>query len=138
MAIAGNVLGLPTKFDSYLGLMTRAKGTSAIIEVVQRYLANWSKERVANVQKIDAGWGPFDDCQRPVQVDGALDVHSIRDAIHCHCMALREAKVALTLEFLELDEFFFVASEMIEKLEQVPLPVRTPATPSCRDVLANW
>lgn len=138
MAMAGYVLDMPTKMDYYLGLMAKAKGTSAIIEAVQRYLASWSKERIANVQKVDAGWAPFDVNQRPLKVNGALDVRCIRDAIHCHCMALREAGVALTLELVELDEFFFVVSEMIENHSRIPLQERTPETPSHRDVFANW
>jgi hypothetical protein len=138
MAMAGYVLDMPTKMDNYLGIMARAKETSAIIDVVQRYLAGWSKERIANVQKIDAGWAPFDVSKQPVQVNGTLDVRCIRDAIHCHCMALREANMALTLELLELDEFFFLASEMIENIGRIPLQVRTPAIPSHRDVSAGW
>ena len=138
MAMVGYVLDMPTKLDYYLGLMARAKGTSAIIEAVQWYLASWSKERIANVQKIDAGWAPFDVGQRPTQINGELDVRCIRDAIHCHCMALREAGLALTLELVELDEFFFVASERIDNLARIPFQVWTPATPSHLDVFANW
>lgn len=138
MAMAGYVPDMPTKMDYYVGLIARAKGTSAIIEAVQRYLASWSKERIANVQKIDAGRSPFDVSQRPLLINGALDVRCIRDAIHCHCMALREASVVPTQELLELDEFFFVACEMIESRGQVSLQARTPETPSNRDVFANW
>jgi len=138
MAMAGYVLDLPTKMDCYLGLMAKAKGPSEIIDVVQRYLASWTKERIASVQKIDAGWAPFDVSQRPLQINGALEVRCFRDAIHCHCMALREAGVALTLELVELDEFFFAASEAVENLGRVPLRAWTPATPSDRDVFANW
>jgi hypothetical protein len=138
MAMAGYVPDMPTKMDYYLGLMARAKETSAIIEAVQRYLASWSKERITNVQKIDAGWAPFDVSQRPLQINGALDVRCIRDAIHCHCMALRGSSVVLTLELLELDEFFFVACEMVESRGRVSLQTRTPETPSHRDVFVNW
>ena len=138
MAVAGYVLDVPTKMDYYLVLMARAQETRAAIEVLQQYLASWSKERIANVQKIDAGWAPFDMSQRPLQVNGALDVRCIRDAIHCHCMALREASLALTPELVELDEFFFMASEIIENDGRVLWPMRTPAAPSHGDVLANW
>jgi len=116
--------------------MASANGAGAIIEAVQLYLASWSKDRIANVQKIDAGWAPFDVSQRPLHVNGEPDVRCIRDAIHCHCMALREAGVALTPELVELDEYFFLANEMLEHLGHAPLE-RIPATRSHRDVFSN-
>ncbi len=138
MAMVGVVLDMPASLNYHLGLIANAKGTSAIIEAVQLYLASWSKERIANVQKIDAGWAPFDVNQRPLHVNGELDVRCIRDAIHCHCMALREAGVALTPELLQLDEYFFVASEMVENPGYVPLQERIPAARSHRDVFSIW
>ena len=120
MATAEYIFDAPGKMRHYLRLMAEAQGTSAIVEAVQGYLADWPKESVASVQKIDAGWAPFDAHQRPLQVSGALDVRCIRDAVHCHCMALRESGMAQTPELLELDEFFFVASELVEKTEARP------------------
>mgnify|MGYP001591416054 FL=1 len=127
MAIAGYVLDAPTRMAYYLGLMAEANGISAIVDAVQEYLASWSNERVGRIQKVDAGWAPFDVSQRPLQVNGALDARCIRDAIHCQCMALREAGVALTPELVELDEFFFAASEMIESFGGAAMHARTPA-----------
>ena len=143
MAIAGQVLDAPTKMTYYFALMAGADGAAAIVEAAQDFLGSWSKERIASVQKIDAGWAPFDVHQQPMQIVGALDLRCIRDAIHCHCMALSEAGVALTPELVELDEFFFVASEMIESsgpgAAQARMPAMgVPATPSRRDVFANW
>ena len=138
MAMVGYALDMPAQLDYHLGRMAKAKETSAIVEAVQQYLAGWSNERIANVQKIDAGWAPFDMYQRPLRVDTELDLRCIRDAIHCHCMALREARMALTPELVELDEFFFIANEMVENQDQKPLRARTPATPSHRDVFENW
>ena len=127
MAIAGYVLDAPTRKDYYLRLMAGADGISAIVAAVQEYLASWSNERIGRIQKVDAGWAPFDVNQRPLQIDGALHARCIRDAIHCHCMALSEAGLPLTPELEELDEFFFVASEMIESLGRAALHARTPA-----------
>ncbi len=138
MATAGYVLDMPTKLDYHLGLMAKADGTSEIVEAVQRYLASWSMERIAKVQKIDAGWAPFDLSQRPLQVYGALDVRCIRDAVHCHCMALRESSVAPTSELVELEEFFFAANEMVENRERIASEKRMPRTPSHLDTFANW
>lgn len=143
MAIAGNVLDVPTKMAYYFGIMPDAIGTSAIVEAVQDYLASWSKERISSLQESGAHWTPFDAGQRPLQVSGALEVRRIHAAIHCHCLDLRQAGVALAPELLELDEFFRLATGMIENAGwaavqgQAP-PMRTPEIPSHRDVLENW
>ncbi|MBI3372007.1 MAG: hypothetical protein HY017_09665 [Betaproteobacteria bacterium] len=127
MAMAGYVLDAPSGTDYYLGLMAEANAISAIVDAVQEYLASWSNERIGRVQKVDAGWAPFDTSQRPLRVNGAMHARCIRDAIHCHCMALNEAGLALTPELVELDEFFFVASEMIESFGATAMHLRTPA-----------
>lgn len=127
MAIAGYVLDAPARKDYYLRLMAGANAIPAIVAAVQEYLAGWSNERIGRIQKVDAGWAPFDVNQRPLQIDGALHARCIRDAIHCHCMALSEAGLPLTPELEELDEFFFVASELIESFGRAALHARTPA-----------
>jgi hypothetical protein len=127
--------------DFYSGIMPNAIGASAIVEAVQEYLAGWPQERIAGLQQAGAGWASFDVNRRPLRVHDALDVRCIRDAIFSHRMALSETGVAMTPEFVELEEFLFLATEMIENLErtasQVPT-VRTPAIPSHGDTLANW
>lgn len=120
MAITQCALDAPTKMAHFLDLMAKANGLAGIVEEIQNYLAGWPKECVASVQKIDAGWAPFDMQQRPLPVTGPLDVRCIRDAVHCHCVALRETGLALTPELVELDEFFFVASQMVEKAHARP------------------
>lgn len=119
MAMAAHVLDMPNQLEYHLGLIGSANSTSAMIEAVQLYLASWSMERIAKVQKIDAGWAPFDLNQRPLQVNSALDVRCIRDAIHCHCMALRESSVRPTPELVELEEFFFATNEMLQSSKRV-------------------
>lgn len=138
MAIAGYVPDAPTKMAHYVGIMAKANGTSAIVEAIQGYLASWSKERIASLQRVDAGWAPFDVNERPLQVNGALDVRCIRDAIHCHCMAFRETGMALTPELVELDEFFFIASEMVENFGLVPSQTRAAAIAPRRETHASW
>ena len=110
---------MPNQLEYHLGLIGSANSTSAMIEAVQLYLASWSMERIAKVQKIDAGWAPFDLNQRPLQVNSALDVRCIRDAIHCHCMALRESSVRPTPELVELEDFFFATNEMLQSSSRV-------------------
>lgn len=148
MASAERVLDTPSNMASYLWLMAKANGSSAIVEAAQEYLASWSKERIVSIQKVDAGWAPFDMHQRPQQINSALDLRCVRDAIHSHCIALREARMALTPELVELDEFFFTATDMIENFGRPALKARTAATtaaaprtppvPSHSDVLVNW
>jgi hypothetical protein len=133
---------------SYLWSMAKADGPGAIVAAVQDYLASWPKERIRAIQKIDAGWAPFDVYQRALPVNGALDVRCIRDAIHAHCIALREAGLALTPELVELDEFFFTATDMIENFGRSAFrprvlvadaaASRTPPLPTHGDVVANW
>jgi hypothetical protein len=130
MAKVGFVRGMSAQMDFYLALIVRSEETCEAILAVQHYLASWPEERIANVQKIDAGWAPFDASARPLQINGALDVRCIRDAIHCHCMALRDASVALMPELTELDEFFFIANEIIESKGRAQLQLRTSETPS--------
>jgi len=137
MAKAGFVFEMPAKMDHYLAVMAGSDETCEAILAVQHYLASWPEERIANVQKIDAGWAPFDAGLRPLPINGALDVRCIRDAIHCQCMALREARLALMPELTELDEFFFTANEILESKGRAQLPSRAPAGPSHRAVLAN-
>jgi hypothetical protein len=143
MEIVDRNIDAPTKMAYYFGIMPNAIGTSAIVEAVQEYLAGLSKECISSLQKIDAGWAPFDADQRPLPITCTLDVRCIRDEIHCHCMSLSETGVAPTPDLVELDEFFLLATEMIENCERAALQarapaIRAPAVPSHRDVLANW
>ena len=143
MANADYVLNTPPNMGCYIELMARADGIPAILDVVQSYLASWSSERVANIQKIDAGWAPFNASEQPLEISDALTVRCIRDAIHHHCIALRDVSVALTPELVELEEFFHVATEMVENFGRSPMQagapmLRTPPIPSHADVFVNW
>jgi len=143
MANAGYVLNAPPTMGYYIELMARADGIPAILDAVQNYLASWSKERVASLQKIDAGWAPFTAAEQPLEISDALSVRCIRDAIHHQCIALREVRVALTPELVELEEFFHVATEMVENFGCTPMQarapmMRTPAIPTHADVFVNW
>ena len=81
---------------------------------VSEYLAAWSKERILNLQKIDAGWAPFDDRQQPVPVHGAADVLQICHSVRSQCIALKESGIVPAPELLELDLFFFFARQIVE------------------------
>jgi hypothetical protein len=98
----------------YLGLMAAAQVPAEVVRTAQAYLGAWPAETVERLQQIDAGWAPFDTAGRPVQIDGATHLRCIRDAVHSHCMALREAGFAPTPELAELEEFFYVANRRAE------------------------
>jgi hypothetical protein len=147
MAIAGFARDEPAKMKVYVESMARAKGISETIEAVREYLDSWSKERIANLQKLDGGWAPFDASQRPLRILSAAAVHCIRNAIHRHCIALREANIDLSPELAEFDALFSIASERIENIGRsasastrriAVATTRTPPIPLRTDVLMNW
>lgn len=104
----------PTKMADYLWLSARAWGPHELLDTAREYLESCSSDNVGRVQKVDADWAPFDCDQRPVPLSSTLDLQCIRDAIHTHCMALRNAHLAARTELAELDEYFFVSTEFVE------------------------
>lgn len=141
MANHGSSLDAPAKMDFYSGIMPNAIGASAIVEAVLEYLAGWPQERIASLQQADTGRASFDVNRRPLRVYDALDVRCIRDAIHSHRMALSGTGVAMTPEFVELEEFLSLAIEMIGNLERAASraqAMRTPPVPTHADTLEHW
>lgn len=131
------------KLLRYLGLVAAAETPAEVLRAVQSYLDAWPKERIASVQRVDGGWAPFDWNQRPLRVNGVRDLRRIHDVVHCHCIFLSEAGIALTPELEELNEFFVAATEKADKFGPAALQSRTPATrtptiPSHQYVLGNW
>ena len=117
MATAENVLDSLTEMDRFVRRMSAASGAAGIVAAVNDYLAAWSKERILNLQKIDAGWAPFDSRQQLVPVYGAVDVLQICDSVRSQCIALKESGITLAPELLELDLFLFFARQVIEDHE---------------------
>lgn len=118
-------------------LLAGAREALDVVAAVRDYLAVWPSERVARVQRVDAGWAPFDQDQKPTAVYRATDVHRICDAVHGQCVTLRDAGMALTPELLELDLFFFVATAKLAQLEPETAPARAPQPSSRHDVPAR-
>ena len=100
--------------DRYVRLMAAANGTAGIVDAVGEYLAGWSRERILNVQKTDAGWAPFDDRQQPVPVFAAADILRICHSVRNQCIALKESGIVPSPELLELDLFLFFARQIME------------------------
>ena len=106
-------------------LLAGAREALDVVAAVRDYLAAWVPERVARVQRVDAGWAPFDQEQKPTAVYRATDVHRICDAVNGQCVALRDSGMALTSELLELELFYFLATAKLAQFE--PEPARSSA-----------
>jgi hypothetical protein len=128
MEAAEYVPGEPIRANFHIKRIAGAQGISKIIEGVQDYLDSWSKERIANLQKMDGGWGPFDERQRPLKISGTGAVHCSRDAIHRHCIALAKVGLPLTPELMELNEFFDIAGKLIEGYGEAALQESRPGS----------
>jgi hypothetical protein len=100
--------------DRYLDLMHAASGVGEFVNAVGEYLASWSKPKIENLQKVDGGWGPFDRHGQPTRLRTVADVTRIGDALRRQLVALKEAGIALNPELLEVDLFFFAATQVAE------------------------
>ena len=119
MATTEYVLDSLTDMDRYLRLMTADSGAAGIVNAVSAYLASWTNDRIRNLQKVDGGWAPFDEHQRPTPLHGVADIPRICDSVRAQCVALKKAGIGPTPEFLELDLFLFFARQMVEDHEAV-------------------
>ena len=102
---------------SHLELIAAAEVPAEVLRAIQGYLNAWPKDRVKSLQRVDGGWAPFDEDQMPSEVDGVQDLRRIRDGVHLQCVALKQARVQLTPELIELDEVLFIASQLAESMK---------------------
>jgi len=114
MATTECVLQSLSEMDRYVRLLAAADGSAGIVEAVGEYLAGWSRERILNIQKTDAGWAPFDDRQQPEPVGAPADVLRMCDSVRSQCIALKESGIDPAPELLELDLFLFLARQVME------------------------
>ena len=110
----------------FLELIAAAEAPLEVVAAIRSYLAAWPKERILSVQTVDGGWTPFDQNQEPSQVNGIQDLRCVRDAVHRQCIALREARMVLRPELVELDEILFIATQMADSLEAPGFKTRSP------------
>lgn len=140
MGTAEYVLDSASGMDRYAGLLAGAGDAPEVVAAVRDYLAAWPSERVASVQRVDAGWAPFDDRQKPLPLYRPADVSSICDAVHSQCVALSGAGMTLTPELLELDQCLFLACAKLAEFKpeiapaSVPRPVSHPEVPRMSSV----
>ncbi len=114
METAEHLLRTLTGVEHHVRLLTAATRADEIVSAATNYLASWSRERIENLQKIDGGWGTFDQQQRPEPIHGIADIARISTALNRHCLALKDAGIAATPELLELDLYFALAKQVVE------------------------
>jgi len=107
----------PVKTDRFVCLLAGARALADVVAAVRDYLAAWPPELIAHVQKIDAGWAPFDEDQKPIPLHRPADLRDIYEAVHGQCSALRGAGVSVAPELLELDLFLYFAYARLTQLE---------------------
>lgn len=125
MENAEHILDPLAEIDRYLCHLARAREALDVVQAVRDYLAAWPAERVALMQRVDAGWAPFDDHQEPAALVRPKDVLRSYHAVHGQCQGLRAAGMALPPEILELEQFFYFASVKLADFEpQLPADSR--------------
>jgi len=110
-------LASPARPDRFVCLVTAARNAADAIGAVDEYLAAWSIEKIARVQKVDGGWAPFDENRNPIPLLRPSELRKACDAVHRQCSALRAAGLPLAPELLELDLFLFFACTKLAELE---------------------
>ena len=97
-------------------LLAHAREGADIVEAVREYLDAWPAERVSRIQRVDAGWAPFDLQQHASPPLRPADLRKIRDAVHGQCAALASAGVDVDEDLLELDVSLTLACRMLDDL----------------------
>ena len=112
----------------FLERIALADGPLAVLAVVQSYLDRWPNERIADLQKVDGGWGPFDRSQRSLCLNTVGHLTYFQDVVHRQCVCLKEAKIQLTPEIMELDEMLSIASRYAEAMRAPRFKARSIGT----------
>jgi hypothetical protein len=116
-------LDSPEELQGFVRQLAQVRGSSDVVEAVRRYLDTWPAERIARIQRIDAGWAPFDLQQHPSPPLGPADLRKIRDAVHGQCAALASAGVYVEEDLLELEASLTLACRILDDL---PAACETP------------
>lgn len=114
MAIGKKILNVFPGMNRYVGLMHAAPGADAFVNAVSEYLASWPRQKIENLQRVDGGWGPFDENGRPTRLRTLADVVWIGDTVRRHFVALKEAGIAPNPELVELEQCLSVARQLAE------------------------
>jgi hypothetical protein len=114
LVVTENALESLRDMNRYLGLLHAASGPGEFVNAVSEYLASWSKPKIENLQKVDGGWGPFANGLRPRPFRTVAAIVGIGDTVRRQLASLKEAGIALNPELLEVDLFFFAATQVAE------------------------
>lgn len=117
----------PDGLPRFIRLLAQARATADVVETVGQYLDSWPAERIARIQRIDAGWAPFDPQRHPSPPLGSGDLCKIREAVHGQCAALTSARVAVDPDLLELDLYLTLACRRLEDIAPESVPARPAA-----------
>jgi hypothetical protein len=110
--------------DRHASLLAGARSAPDVVSAVRGYLAAWPKARIADLQRSDGGWAPFDADLQPTPVYRPADLQRICDAVHGQCASLQGAGVAPAPELLELDVFLLLACAKLAEVEPGLAPQR--------------
>lgn len=127
MNAARNEADSQDALQRFTRLLVQARVRSDVIEAVRQYLDSWPADRISRIQRIDAGWAPFDAQQHPSPPLGSADLCRIREAVHGQCAALTSARVTVDPELLELDLYLTLACRRLEDIPPEPAPARPAA-----------
>jgi len=108
----------------HASLLAGARSAADVVSAVRSYLAAWPKARVADLQRSDGGWAPFDPDLQPIPLYRPSDLQGICDAVHGQCVSLQGAGVAPAPELLELDVFLLLACAKLAEIEPGLAPQR--------------
>jgi len=136
MPTAEYVLKSLVGVEHHVKLLSAANGAGEIVDAVSRYLESWPVDRIESLQKIDGGWGTFDNSQRPESINTLEDIARISGTLSGHCRALKEARLEPTPELLELDLYFALAKQAGEKF--IPGRSQSYAAPRAARADTRW
>lgn len=108
----------------HASLLAGAGSAADVVSAVRGYLAAWPKARVADLQRSDGGWAPFDANLQPTPLYRPTDLQRICDAVRGQCASLQGAGVAPAPALLELEMFLLLACAKLAEIEPGLAPQR--------------
>ncbi len=106
----------PKDIDHFRSRISRSANAAEILTIVRAYLWSWDTERIANLQRMDGAWAPFDQQRQPQEILHVLNLYRLAEALRSQCAALDEAGVRKVPELIELEEFCSLAYHAIRQL----------------------
>jgi hypothetical protein len=103
--------------NRHASLLAGARCAQDVVSAVRGYLAAWPKARIAELQRSDGGWAPFDADLQPTPLYRPADLQRICDAVHGQYASLQGAGVAPAPALLELDVILSLACARLAEIE---------------------